>query len=55
MTVLGSGVTVKLLFLPLSVLNRYRGNRPAARANRKSVCYSRQEEAVKRHWYLFMG
>ncbi|MDX6459206.1 MAG: hypothetical protein QOE55_2903 [Acidobacteriaceae bacterium] len=32
MAVLGPGVTVKLLFLPLSVLNRYRGNRPGGKS-----------------------
>jgi hypothetical protein len=30
--VLGAGVRVKLLFLPLSVINRYRGDRPGGKS-----------------------
>ncbi|MDT7816454.1 MAG: hypothetical protein QOJ42_6370 [Acidobacteriaceae bacterium] len=32
MAVLEPGVTVKLLFMPMSVLNRYRGNRPGGKS-----------------------
>jgi hypothetical protein len=55
MAVLGAGVRVKLLFLLPSCSIDIVETDPAARVNSKYVCYSRQEEFVKRHRHLFTG